>query len=34
MATQKKLAENTIGIRFRTLRVVYNLAIEKENSQL
>ena len=26
----KKLAENTIGIRFRTLRVVYNLAIEKK----
>lgn len=26
----KKLAENSIGIRFRTLRVIYNLAIEKE----
>ena len=33
------LAENTIGIRFRTLRAVYNLAIEQnlvktENSQI
>lgn len=26
----KQLAENTIGIRFRTLRVIYNLAIEKK----
>lgn len=27
---EKKLAENTIGIRFRTLRAIYNMAIEED----
>lgn len=27
---EKKLAENTIGIRFRTLRAIYNVAIEED----